>query len=189
MPDYIEKFRQKFPAKSESMSDEAIVEEVVERELLIYVDKAGQKEREIKETASSKRNELIASIAEADRRFIPDLKALLLETDDAAVITNGDTLIQDALWLVKGKSYDADIKAAEERALKRLKESPEIIGTKGGSGSKPSGSKSTGLTEAQKNRAVEMYGSDNPDDKCYEMFKDSYKDELKKNPRFDPYKD
>lgn len=185
----VDGYRAKFPARSEAMSDEAIVEEIVERELMIYNDKAGQKEKEIKDTASSKRNELITAVAEADRRFIPELKALLLETDDASVILNGDTLIQDALWLVKGKSYDADIKAAEERALKRLKESPEILGTKGGGYSKPSGNKSTGLTEQQKGRAIEMYGSDNPDDKCFEMFKDSYKDELKKNPKFDPYKD
>lgn len=185
----IDKYREKFPARSESMSDEAVIEEVVERSLLEYNEKAGAKEKEIKETASSKRNELIASIAEADRRFIPDLKALLLETDDAAILMNGDTLIQDALYLVKGKNYDADIKAAEERAMKRLKESPEIIGTKGGNGSKPAGQKSTGLTEQQKSRAIEMYGADNPDEKCFEMFKDSYKDELKKNPKFDPYKD
>ena len=184
----VDGYRAKFPARSEAMSDEAIVEEIVERELMIYNEKAGQKEKEIKDTATSKRNELITAVAEADRRFIPELKALLLETDDAAVIMNGDTLIQDALWLVKGKAYDTDIKAAEERALKRLKESPEILGTKGGGQSKPSGQKSTGLTEAQKNRAIEMYGSDNTDEKCFDMFKDSYKDELKKNPKFDPYK-
>lgn len=185
----VDGYRAKFPARSEAMSDEAIIEEIVERELMIYNEKAGMKEKEIKDTASSKRNELIASIAEADRRFIPDLKALLLETDDAAVITSGDTLIQDALYLVKGKAYDADIKAAEERAMKRLKENPEIIGTKGGASSAPAGQRSTGLTQAQKDRAIEMYGTDNPDEKCFEMFKDSYKDELKKNPKFDPYKD
>lgn len=184
----VDGYRAKFPARSESMSDEAIVEEIVERELMIYNEKAGQKEKEIKDTAASKRNELITAIAEADRRFIPELKALLLETDDAAVIMNGDTLIQDALWLVKGKAYDADIKAAEERALKRLKESPEILGTKGGGGSKPSGNKSTGLNETQKECAINMFGADNPDEKCFDMFKDMYKDELKKNPKFDPYK-
>jgi hypothetical protein len=185
----IDRYREKFPARSESMSDEAVIEEVVERSLMEYNEKAGVKEKEIKDTAASKRNELIASIAEADRRFIPDLKALLLETDDAAVLMNGDSLVQDALFMVKGRNYDADIKAAEERAMKRLKESPEIIGTKGGNGSKPAGQKFTGMTEQQKNRAIEMYGADNSDEKCFEMFKDSYKDELKKNPKFDPYKD
>lgn len=188
MPDYVEKYRTKFPAKSENMSDEAIVEEIVERELMIYGDKATQKEVEIKEGAAKKRNDLIAGLSEADRRFIPEIKALLAETDDSSVIADGFD-IQDALYWAKGKAYDADIKAAEERAMKRLKESPEIIGTKGGGGSKPQGSKTTGLTDSQKQRAVEMFGSDSDDEKCYDMFKDAYKEELKKNSKFDPYKD
>jgi hypothetical protein len=189
MPEYIEKYRAKFPARSESMSDEAIIEEVVEKELIIYSEKAGEKEREVKGLAEKKRTELINAIPEADRRFIPELKALILETDDEAVIMNGDTLIQDALYMVKGKAYDADIKAAEERAIKRLKESPQIIGTKGGGQSKPSGVVSAGLTERQKDAARNMFGSDYDDEKCFEMFRDTYKDELKKNSKFDPSKD
>jgi hypothetical protein len=188
MPDYVEKYRAKFPAKSENMSDEAIVEEIVERELMIYGEKATQKEVEIKEGATKKRADIIASLPEADRRFIPEIKALLAETDDASVLSDGFD-IKDALYWAKGKAYDADIKAAEERALKRLKESPEIIGTKGGGSSKPQGGKTTGLTDNQKQRAVEMFGSDSDDEKCYEMFKDAYKEELKKNSKFDPYKD
>lgn len=188
MPDYIEKYRQKFPARSESMSDEAIVEEVVERELIIYNEKAGQKEREIKDTAAKKRDELIASIPEADRRFIPEIKALLLEAEDHTVLTDGFD-VKDALYWAKGKAYDADIKAAEERALKRLKENPEIIGVKGGGSSKPSSQRSSGLSKAQKERALEMFAADYDEDKCFELFKESYKEELKKNPNFDPYKD
>ena len=188
MPDYIEKYRQKFPARSESMSDEAVIEEVVERELIIYNEKAGQKEQGIKESASTKRNELIASIPEGDRRFIPEIKALLFETPDETVVTEGFN-IQDALYWAKGKAYDADMKAAEERAMKRLRENPEIIGVKGGGSGKPSSQRSVGLSKAQKDRAVEMFGADYEADRCYDMFKDAYKDELKKNPNFDPYKD
>lgn len=188
MPDYVGKYREKFPAKSENMSDEAIVEEIVERELMIYGEKATQKEVEIKDTAAKKRNDLIAGLPEADRRFIPEIKALLAETDDVSVIAEGFD-IQDALYWAKGKAYDADIKAAEDRAIKRMKESPEIIGTKGGGGSKPQGAKTSGLTESQKSRAIEMFGTDSSDEKCFEMFKDAYKEELKKNPKFDPYKD
>ena len=189
MPEYVEKYRQKFPARSESMSDEAIVEEVVERELMIYNEKAGQKEAEIKATASKRRDEFIASIPEADRRFIPEIKAVLLEMSDIDVIRDGFD-IKDAMYWAKGKAYDADIKAAEERALKRFKENPEIIGTKGGGSSKPQTSgKSTGLNDNQKNIAKSMFGADYDDDKCFEMFKETYQDELKKNPKFDPNKD
>lgn len=189
-PEFVEKYREKFPGKSESMSDEAIIEEIVERELMIYGEKANEKETEIKSIASKKREEAISSLSVADRRFIPEVKAMLLETDDASVIS-GSFDIKDALYWAKGKVYDADIKAAEERGFKRGKENPQIVGTKATSqGSKThAASGSSGLTEAQKNRAREMFGSDADDEKCFEMFRDSYKDELKKNPRFDPYKD
>jgi hypothetical protein len=63
------------------------------------------------------------------------------------------------------------------------------LAQKGGGGSKPKASGNIGLTESQKQRAVEMFGADSPDDKCYELFKDAFKDEIKKNPKFDPYKD
>jgi len=188
MPEYVEKYREKFPARSETMSDEAIVEEVVERELIIYGEKAGQKEREVKETAAAKRTEIIQSIAEADRRFIPEIKALLQETDDATVLSDGFN-IQDALYWAKGKAYDADIKAAEERALKRLKEQPEIVGAKGAGNSRPFGGKGVSLNKRQQDMAKAMFGSDYEDGKCFEMFKDMYKNELKKNPNFDPDKD
>jgi hypothetical protein len=187
-PDYIEKYRAKYPAKSESMSDEAIIEEISDREYLIYNEKAAQKEGEIKDTARARREELIASIPEADRKFIPEIKAILLEANDAAVIREGFD-IKDALYWAKGKSYDADIKAAEERALKRFKESPEIVGTKGSGSSKPQSSGSVGLNDNQRLIATDMFGADYDDAKCYEMFKETYKDELKKNPKFDPNKD
>lgn len=181
-------YREKFPARSEAMSDEAIVEEIVERELMIYNEKAGQKEREIKDTASAKRAEIIQSISDADKRFIPEIKALLQETDDATVIGEGFN-IQDALYWAKGKAYDADIKAAEERAMKRLKEQPEILGAKGAGNSKPTSSKGVSLNKRQQDIAKAMFGADYEDAKCFEMFKDMYKEEIKKNPNFDPDKD
>ena len=185
----VDGYRSKFPARSEAMSDEAIIEEVVERELMIYKEKAGQKEQEIKTSASKRRDEFIASIPEADRRFIPEIKAVLLETPDDVIIRDGFD-IKDAMYWAKGKAYDADIKAAEERALKRYRENPEIVGTKGGGSSKPQTSgKSSGLNDNQKNVARAMFGADYDDDKCFEMFQDTYKDELKKNPKFDPNKD
>lgn len=187
-PEFIEKYREKYPAKSEMMSDDAIAEEVIDREFMIYNEKADKKESEIRVTASKKRDEIISQISESDRRFIPEVKAILLEADDRAIMSDSFD-IKDALYWAKGKSYDADIKAAEERGAKRAKESPKIIGTKGSGTAKPVvDDKHFGLTEKQKERAVEMFGFDYAEDKCYEMFKDSYKNELKENKNFDPYK-
>ncbi len=187
-PDYIEKYRAKYPARSESMSDEAIIEEIADREYPIYLEKANHKEMEIKGTAQKLRDDAIAKVPEADRRFIPSIKAELSKMDDNFVMSetfNIKYLINQA----KGEAYDADIKAAEERALKRFKESPEIAGTKGGGSGRPqSSTKSSNLNSSQKETAKAMFGSDYEDEKCYEMFKDMYKDEIKKNSNFDPYR-
>jgi hypothetical protein len=190
-PAAIENFRQKFPAKSENMSDEAIVEEVVEQGLAVYHEKAAEKEHEIRTAASKKRTELIDTIVEADRRFIPEVKALLLETDDESILSDGMD-IQDALKWAKGSRYDADIKAAEERGFKRGKEQATIVGVKTGGtgGSKPAKTdKSVSLSKTQKTRALEMFGTDYSEEKAYQMFQETYADELKKNANFDPYAD
>lgn len=188
-PEIIANFRKTFPAKSEYMSDEAIIEESVEHALKDYQGKAAAKESEIKTSASKKRETLLASVPESDRRFIPDIKALLYETDDRSVLSEGFD-IKDAMQWAKGKTYDADIKAAEERGEKRAREGAKIIGVKtGGSTSKPAGDKKSTLNAAQKKYAVEMFGADSPDEKCYTMFQETYADELKNNTNFDPYKD
>lgn len=187
----VEKYREKFPARSEAMSDDAVIEEIVEQELRIYGERASKKEQEIKDTASKKRESLISSIKEADRRFIPEIKAMLQETEDTEVIRD-DFDMNDMVFWAKGKRYDADIKEAEERGEKRAKEGAKILGSKPGSGgSKPQSSKSggVGLTKAQKERALEMFGADYDDEKSYQMFRETYADELKKNANFDPYSD
>lgn len=187
--DFVDAYREKYPAKSESMTDEAIIEEIAEQELFIYRRKADEKEGELKSTAARKRDDLIKGLAPENRQFIPEIKALLLETDDGAIL-NPDFDLSDSINWAKGKKYDADVKAAYERGLKQGKEKPEIIGAKGSGGSsvKPAGQGSD-LNKAQKDRAREMFGSDYPEEKCFEMFKDAYKEELKKNRNFDPYKD
>lgn len=184
----VAKFRERFPAKSESMSDEAIIEEMAVQSLPEYKEKASAKEAEIKSQASQKRDEMLAGLSDADKRFIPDVKALLQSVSDHDLITSDD-LIKDALYMAKGRKYDADIKAAEERGYKRAKEGAQIVGVK------PSGEGSKGvktkvgivLTTAQKSRAEQMFGHTTgvtgPED-CYKLFRETFEDELKENPKF-----
>ena len=187
-PEFVEKFREKFPARSESMSDEAIIEEIVDRELMVYHDKATEKENEIKSTASKRRDDLVVAIPEADRRFIPEVKALLQGISDADLL-NSDDIVKDALLMAKGKTYDADIKAAEERGFKRAKEGAQIVGVKpSASGSAPvKGKPGIALNAKQKERAEQMFGNmagvDGPED-CYKAYRETYEDELKKDPKF-----
>lgn len=184
-PEFIEKYRAKFPARSESMSDEAIIEEIADRELAIYHDKATEKETEIKTTAARLRDEMISSLPESDRRFIPDVKALMEKIGDNDLIRN-EGIIQDALKMVKGARYDADIKAAEERGFKRAKEGAQIVGVKasaeGSKGAKPKGG--VVLNDRQKSKAEDMYGHTYSPEECHRLYKETFEDELKKDPKF-----
>lgn len=183
---FIRAYRAQFPAKTESMTDEAIIEEIAEQELGIYREKAAQKEHEIKTTAQKKREELIAKVAETDRRFIPEVKALLLETGDGDILSEAMD-ISDVITYAKGKHYDSDIKAAEERGFKRGKEGAKIVGVKGSTEGTSRPSSKTGtvsLNGKQKQRAVEMYGANYEDEECYRLFKETFEDDLKKNPNF-----
>jgi hypothetical protein len=188
-PELIQKYREDFPAKSDRMSDEEVIEEVAQFSLAHYKSQADKKEAEAKTEANKKRDSLIASIPSADRRFLPDVKAMLLETSDATILNGGgEALMKDTLYWAKGKNFDAEIKAAEERGFKRAKEGAVIIGTKPISeGSKPQGGKpavGADLTKDQKNRAVEMYGNSYEPDVCYKLFKETFEEELKNNHKF-----
>jgi len=184
----ISNFRQKWPARSENMSDEAIIEVIAEDALKQYQGMADKKEKEIETTANKKRDDFISSLPKEDRRFIPEIKAILSKTD-AFTLADEDFSFQDVVDIIKGRSYDADIKAAEERGAKRGSEKPKIAGiqsAKGGSnnGGRNRNDASTGLSDKQKKRAVEMYGTNYEDKECYKMFKDTFADRLKENPNF-----
>lgn len=184
----VAKFRERFPAKSESMSDEAIIEEIAVQSLPEYKEKASAKEAEIKSQASQKRDEMLSGLSDADKRFIPEVKALLQSVSDHDLITSDD-LVKDALYMAKGRKYDADIKAAEERGYKRAKEGAQIVGTKpSGEGSKGVKTKvGISLTNAQKARAEQMFGNTtgvNGAEDCYKLFRETFEDELKENPKF-----
>jgi len=180
---HVEAFRQRFPAKADLMTDEAIIEELVDRSLLGYKNFAEKKETELKEKASSKRESVLAELSESDKKFIPDVKAILNKTSDYQILSEGFDVMDIVHW-AKGQRYDADIKAAEERGYKRGLENPKILGAKGpGGGSAPIKSKGTALSEAQKARAVEMF-PDVTAEEAQKLFKETYDAELKENPAF-----
>lgn len=181
-------FRKKWPARSESMSDEAIIEIIAEDALKEYRTLADKKEKEIETTANKRRDDFISELPKADRRFIPEIKAILSKTD-SFTLADESFNFKDIVDLIKGRSYDADIKAAEERGAKRATEKPQIAGlqsAKGGSnnGGRGKNDAALGLNEKQKKRAIEMYGSNYEDEECFKMYKDTFEDRLKEDPKF-----
>lgn len=190
----VSNYRKKWPARTESLTDEAVIELVAEEALQGYKVISEKKEKEIETTADKRRDEFISSLSKEDRRFIPEIKAVLSKTDKV-MLAEEDFNFKDIVDVIKGRSYDADVKAAFERGKKAGIEKPKIAGVqsaKGGSNNgRPKEGASVGLNERQKKRAVEMYGnsdfartSKNLEQACYEMYIDTFKDRIKDDPKF-----
>ena len=183
----VQEFRRKYPAKSEIMTDEAIVEEIIDVSYREYQHVAAQKESEVKESAQKMRDTLVQSVSENDRKFVPYVKKVLQEADDAGLL-QGDFDVSFALRLAKGERYDADIKEAEERGYRRAMQNPKIAGVKpasSGSSATKVVDKTPGarLNDQQKERAEVMFQRVSKDD-AYRMFMETYAEELKKNKNF-----
>lgn len=182
----LEGYRKRFPAKSEDMSDEAIIEDVVDREYSGYQLHASKQMAKLEQDAKQLRESFVSGLKDEDRQFLPDVKAMLSELSDRDVLMNEGQL-DYVLHIAKGRKFDEAIKAAEERALSRAKESPKILGVKESSGQKPT-TKSDGpaLSQSQKNRAEEMFPSVDgySADDAYRMFKETFREELKQNPKY-----
>lgn len=185
----IEAYRERFPNKTENMTDEAIIEEMAEKALVGYKSFADNKESELKQKAVEKRDALLNSIPEADKKFIPDVKAVLLKTRDFSIL-DPDFDVKDIVNWAKGQRYEADIKDAYARGLKAGKEGAVIVGAKDVSGKstvKTGQAQTTWAgTEDQKKRAVEMFPTEDTgsEEKSYQLFRETYEEELKKNPKF-----
>lgn len=181
-------FRRKYPAKSEYMSDAAIVEDIVEVSLGEYAKIAEKKESEVRTRAQARRDEIMNGISESDRRFLPEVKAMLQHSDDGEIVS-GEFDVNDAIFWAKGKRYDADIKAAEERGFKRAQQKPTIAGVKpastGGSSVVVKKTHSAGLSDAQKERADEMFGHMKltTEENC-KLFRETFEEELKKDKNY-----
>lgn len=181
---HIMAFRERFPAKSELMTDQAIIEELAEQGLGKYRQWADGKETELRSEAQRVKETLLSSISKEDERFIPMVKEVLSKTSERIVLSKGFD-VNDILYHAKGQRYDADVKAAYERGLKKGAEKPEIVGVIGGGQGAPAKKTTSfsGLNKDQKARAKEMF-SDEPEEVAYKMFAETWAEELKKDKNF-----
>lgn len=183
---YLQEYRDRYPAKSEIMSDEAIIEEVIDREWMGYQAYADKQESTLKTEAKKLRDDFIANVS--DKRFIPEVKAMLEQIDDRDILSE-DWDPQYLVHIAKGKMFDEEIKAAEERGYKRGKEETKILGIKTGGGTqKPSGASSAsfGLNAEQKRRAEEMFSFEDGylPEESHKLFRETYAQELAKDKNF-----
>ena len=184
---YLIPYKERYPAKSEFVSDEALLEEILDRDWLTYKQYAGEQEGIMRTQAEDKKKDVLATIPKEDSRFLPEIQEVLKHIPEADILKEGfDKNV--LLYLVKGRNFDAEIKAAVERGYKRGKEGTSILGVKDTPKSqKPSGPAKihgSDLNTAQKERAVQMFGNNKEEDDCYRLFKETFEDQLKENPKF-----
>lgn len=186
---YVEGYRRRYPEGSETMTDGAIIEKVVDREWLGYDNWSRGEESKAVNRAKKIKDDFISNISEEDRKFLPEVKVMMdrITPDQVLKNTFNPNLLID---IARGQNAKAEIKAAEDRGFKRGKESAKILGlktSKAGS-SRPAGKKESGpvLDNEQKARAEEMYGDMDgySSEKAYKMFKETYEVQLKENPKF-----
>ena len=186
---HVNKYRKDYPAKSELMTDEAILEDIVDRGLIEYRSYAEKKSTEIIQTARAKKEQLLSAISDDDRKYIPAVKVVLDSTDPRQLLGEGFD-IEDLLRHARGekKNYLAAIKEAEERGYKRGVEAPKILGMKSAGDGKATVKSKTasGLNPKQMEFAASKYQRDTPEE-SYEWFKDIYADDLKEDPHFCPH--
>lgn len=185
-------YRERFPAKSEIMTDEAIMEEVEERVIEYKAARAREEAFTVKQQAADKRleigNKLTALGLDADS--ITSIKKIINDAPDSTIVKE-EFKLNDLVWWAKGKRADEEIKKAREEGYKKGREEARILGEKapvesqGKSAASTNGNVGVSLNEAQKTRAVQMYDFLGlPDEECHKMFRETYAKELKKDKNF-----
>jgi hypothetical protein len=180
----VENYRKTYPAKTRDMEDDAILEEISDKLLGEFNNWQHAQIKVVQSEASTKREQLLSSLSESDRKFLPDIKAVVDKTADHTLLSKSFNLNDIVRW-AKGSRYDADVKAAEERGFKRATESAKIVAiVPGGSGSGTKVKSNTGATNLSnydKQRAKEMFGTTNmSEEDMYKEYSDLQKAKNKK---------
>lgn len=183
----IDAFRKENADITESADDEVVLKLMVKDIQNGLISRAKEDATKVVSLAKEKREKLLSSLPEQDKRFTADVKAVLDKVADAAVVNDGFSMEPYILY-AKGKVYDKEIKEAEEKGYKRGKEEAQIIakrpeaGVGAGAGGKKDEKGAKGLTDRQKEEALEHFAnfSDITDEKKFEMYKEILDDEAKR---------
>lgn len=189
----IAKYKQDHPKRTESMSDEAVLEWAKDDATKNYKNNAWAIIQKTQKEATDKRATLLTTITKKDAKFLHDVKLVLDATPDN-VILNPKYAVEGMLFYTKGQRYDTDVDAAYQRGLKMGKEDPKILGQLGGDSAKKGGGGQGAsqqgkgtlvLSEDQKQRAYDQF-PDSTEKAAIENWIDVYKEDLRKNKNFLP---
>lgn len=179
-------YRKEYPELSDGQEDNyvygLIKKDTVDRTLKVMEENQSK----LVSAAKEKRATLIMGLAEYDKAFLPDIKAILDRTNDRQIMAK-EYDIKDVVAWAKGRQLDRLVKEAEDRGFKRGQENAKIIGEKiPGGGGRPAGqatAKKAHLTETQQQRARDMFDSvpGMNEQEMFDAYIDTYPEEFKKN--------
>jgi len=179
----IEQFRGSKPDQTEGVTDKGVLAMIADNIRNHMALKAKETLANSKVQAKDKREKLVTSLPENDKKYSEEIREVLDNTSDAAVLQENYSL-DDILYWVKGKhageieaSLESEKKKAYTEGYNKGKEEAKILGIKsdrkksGGPSKKPAT-----LTEAQKKEALDMFNIDtmSEEDK-YEAYLDVMK--------------
>ena len=180
----ISAYRSENEALTDTLDDDKVLQ-LAARDYKAAIDKAIEQARiKAREDAKARRVSVVESLGESDKRFAAEVKTLVDALPDAHVLDERFD-VQTYVTYAKGRAYDSIVKTFEEekkafgeKEYQRGLSEAKILGTKqGGSGNPPPKQKTTGLNEAEKKRAEEMF--ENPQitkEQAYELYADLKKD-------------
>ena len=184
----IDTYREK-EEDSYDMSDEDIKTHIKGKLTEVYTKDVRSYQAQIRTKAEEVREEMLVKIPEDSQFLLPEIKKTLKETPDS-VLAGGGYNILDVITYVRGEKYTPEhVKEILEKEYKRGLEAPKILGDKAPTDtSKPLASPETtkkiAFSDAQKQRAVEMFPDTQSEEESVGLWKDVYAKELKKNPKF-----
>lgn len=179
----IKSFRKEYPELTDGHEDTfvygLIKKDAIDRTMKVLEESKSKLESAAKE----KRANLILSLSDQDKTYLPDIKAIIDRTNDRQLMDKSFDVNEIIYW-AKGKQFDKAVKEAEERGFKRGTEQAKIIGEKTPKSNTPVSGKGTSkitLSDEQKQRAQDMFDIPGMNDQeKFDAYVETYPEEFTK---------
>jgi len=178
----IEKYREKEPDLSEGLEDDKVFKMGWKEIGEVQKKNAYKIQEKMRTESEARRKDVLDELATEDKPFLKDIRIALDRVSDRDVLAE-DFDIQDYVYWARGKNHHKDKKAAIEKAVAEALKSKKIVSTNpgGGGGKAPAKKPTIVLSDADKDRALDMYESAKvSDEKAFELYADFKKSTSKK---------
>lgn len=160
----LEDYKAEYPERSLMMTDGAILEELRDKGMANLNNQINQYQTTLTREAGAKRNEFIAGVSEADRKYIPTIKTQLDKFPDHMLVDKGFDFNHLVSW-ARGQHHEEDLKAEFKRGFEQGQQQKKILGEVGREAptarvkQNKTASQASSLSNYEQGRARQMFGS------------------------------